>query len=152
MKKPNLKWILIFNTILDLTMAVVMSISGTLLAKQKIVLFPNLVLNIVISFVLAFVLSIILPIPKISAGFAALFHIKPHTIVEKLVGNIPICLIFTIVVGGSLTLYNLFMAKHMELFGRAFLGSFIPMFLIMYVVVFIMTPIAAKIAANACRK
>lgn len=150
MGKPPKKWIIIVDLVMSLVMAVVMSISGILLAHQKLVFFPNLVMNILISFAIAFAITLILPIPKISVGFAGLFHIKPHTLAEKLVGNIPVSLILTAIMGASMTAYNLAMAKHLELFPRAFLRSFLPQLLIIYVVSFIMTPIAAAIANKAC--
>ena len=152
MGKPGKKWIIIFNVVMDLVMAVIMSIAGILLAHQKIVLYPNLVVTIALSFAIAFAVSMIVPIHKIEIGFPGLLHIKPHTLTEKLVGIIPVSLIFTVIVGGALTLFNLYLAHHTEQFPRAFLGSFLPMLLIVYVVVFIMTPVSAAIANNACRK
>lgn len=152
MQKPSLKWIIIFNVVLDLPMAIVMSVSAALLAGQPLVLVPNLLSNILIGFALAFLINVILPIPMISSGFAGLFKIKPHTIAESLVGGIPVCLIFTIGIGAPLTLFNLSMAGQVNMFWKAFLGTFIPLYLILYVVAFIMTPIAATVATNACKK
>ncbi len=150
MGKPPKKWIIIVDLIMSIVMAVIMSISGTLLAHQKIVLYPNLVMNILISFVIAFLVTTILPVPKISVAFAGLFRIKPHTLAEKLVGNIPVSLILTAVMGAAMIYYNLYMAHHTEMFPRAFLGTFLPQFVIVYVVTFIMTPIAAAIANKIC--
>ncbi len=152
MGKPGKKWIIIFNVVMALVMAVIMSVSAILLAHQKIVLYPNLAAGIALSFALAFAVSMIVPMHKIEVGFPGLLHIKPHTMTEKLVGIIPVSLIFTVIVGGALTLLNLYMAHQIELFPRTFARAFLPMLLIMYVVVFIMTPVSAAIANNACRK
>ena len=152
MGKPGTKWKLIFSIVMDVVLSVVLSISGTLLAHQKLVFFPNLVSSIALCFVIAFLVSTIIPIPKVSVGFAGLLHIKPHTMAEKLVGNIPVSLLFTVIAGGALTFFNLYMAKHVELFPRVFLGSFLPMFAIVFVVTFCMTPIAAAVANSACRR
>ena len=152
MGKPGKKWIIIFNVVMDLVMAVILSISAILLAHQKIALYPNLTAGIALSFVFAFAVSMIVPIHKIEVGFPGLLHIKPHTLTEKLVGIIPVSLIFTVIVGGALTFLNLYLAHQTEQFPRTYLGSFLPMFLIVYAVVFIMTPVSAAIANNACRK
>ena len=86
MQKPSAKWVIIFNIVLDLPMAIIMAISAALLSHQPLVLVPNLLSNIVIAFCLAFLINVILPIPLISAKFAGLFGIKPHTLGESLVG------------------------------------------------------------------
>ena len=67
MQKPSAKWVIIFNIVLDLPMAIVMSISAALLSHQPLVLIPNLLSNIIIGFILAFLINVILPIPLISA-------------------------------------------------------------------------------------
>jgi hypothetical protein len=160
MQKPSWKWVLVFNLVLDLPMAIVMSISATLLNKAPLVFFPNLLSNIIIGFVLAFLINVILPIPLISAGFAGLFKIKPHTIGESLVGGLPVCLIFTFGIGLPLSIFNIFVAsKNVPgmtfSFGAvwgSFIATFIPLYIILYIVAFIMTPIAATCATNACKK
>jgi len=160
MQKPSFKWVLIFNIVLDLPMAIVMSISATLLNKAPLLFFPNLLSNIAIGFILAFLINVILPIPLISAGFAGLFRIKPHTIAENLVGGLPVCLIFTFGIGLPLSAFNLFVASknvpgvefNFPAVWGSFMATFIPLYIILYIVAFIMTPIAATCATNACRK
>ena len=151
MQKPSAKWVIIFNIVLDLPMAIVMSISAALLSHQPLVLVPNLLSNIAIGFVLAFLINVILPIPLISAKFAGLFGIKPHTLGESLVGGLPVCLIFTVGIGLPLTVFNLAMAHQLNMVWPAFFGTFIPLYIILYIVAFIMTPIAAKAATAACQ-
>ena len=151
MQKPSAKWVIIFNIVLDLPMAIVMSISAALLSHQPLVLVPNLLSNIAIGFVLAFLINVILPIPLISAKFAGLFGIKPHTLGESLVGGLPVCLIFTVGIGLPLTVFNLAMAHQLNMVWPAFFGTFIPLYIILYIVAFIMTPIAAKAANAACQ-
>ena len=113
-------------------------------------LIPNLLSNIIIGFILAFLINVILPIPLISAKFAGLFGIKPHTLGESLVGGLPVCLIFTVGIGLPLTIFNLAMAHQLNMVWPAFFGTFIPLYIILYIVAFIMTPIAAKAATSAC--
>ncbi len=148
MKKPSAKWVIIFNLVLDLPMAIVMSISAALLSGQKLVLVPNLLSNIVIGFLLAFLINVILPIPLIQMGFAKLFKLDPHSLPGTLVGSLPVCLIFTVGIGAPLTLFNLSMAHQLNMFWPAFLGTFLPLYVILYIVALIMTPIAMK-AANS---
>lgn len=146
MQKPSAKWIIIFNVVLDLPMAIVMSISAALLSHQP-VFTPNLIANILIGFCLAFLINVILPIMKIQEGFAKLFKLDPHSLPGTLVGSLPVCLIFTVGIGLPLTLYNV---RQAPAFLFAFLGTFVPLYIILYIVAFIMTPVAMKVAsANA---
>ena len=151
MQKPSAKWVIIFNIVLDLPMAIIMAVSAALLSHQPLVLVPNLLSNIVIAFCLAFLINVILPIPLISAKFAGLFGIKPHTLGESLVGGIPVCLIFNVGIGLPLTIFKLAMAHQLKMLWPAFFGTFIPLYIILYIVAFIMTPIAAKAANAACQ-
>ena len=121
MQKPSAKWVIIFNIVLDLPMAIIMAVSAALLSHQPLVLVPNLLSNIVIAFCLAFLINVILPIPLISAKFAGLFGIKPHTLGESLVGGIPVCLIFNVGIGLPLTIFNLAMAHQLKMLWPAFL-------------------------------
>lgn len=151
MQKPSAKWILIFNLVLDLPMAIVMSISANLLNHQQ-AFGPNLPVNILIGFCLAFLINVILPINKIQEGFAKLFKLDPHSLPGNLVGSLPVCLIFTVGIGLPLTWWNLRGVPaevRPPVFG-AFMSTFLPLFLILYVVAFIMTPIAMKAANAAC--
>ena len=147
MQKPSAKWIIIFNLVLDLPMAIVMSISANLLNHQPAI-GPNTPMNVPIGFCLAFLINAILPIQKIQEGFAGLFKLDPHSLPGVLVGSIPVCLIFTVGVGLPLSWWNVRMAPA---FLFAFLDTFIPLYIILYIVAFIMTPIAMKAANNACK-
>lgn len=160
MQKPSWKWILIFNLILDLPLAIITAVSITLLNRKPFVFYPDLLINIGIAFVIAFLLNVILPVPLITTGFAGIFRIKPHTIAESLVGTIPVCLILTFAIGLSLSAFNLFMASKnapdmvfdFQAVWGSFTGILLPLCIIVYIVTFIMTPIGATIATNACRK
>ena len=151
---------MIFNIILDLPIAVIVAIAMTLLNRQPIVFFPNLLSDIAIGFLLMFFINIILPIPVISAKFAGLFRIKPHTIAESLVDGTPVSVIYTVGISLPLAAFNLFMASRnapeqafsFHAVWGSFIGTFLPLCAIVYVVAFIMTPIAATAATNACRK
>ncbi len=147
MQKPSAKWIIIFNVVLCVPMAIIMSISAALLAHQPLV-FSKLLPNMLIAFCLAVLINIILPIPKIQDGFAKLFKLDPQSLPGVLVGSIPVCLIFTVGVGLPLSWWNVRMAPA---FLFAFLDTFIPLYIILYIVAFVMTPIAMKAANNACK-
>ena len=151
MQKPSLKWIIIFNIVLDLPMAIVMSVSAALLAGAPVsgLVTPNLFANIAIGFCLAFLINVLLPIMKIQAGFAEKFKLDPHSLAGSLVGSLPVCLIFTVGVGLPLTIYNV---RQFPAFLFAFLATFIPLYIILYIVAFIFTPIAMKAANAACAK
>lgn len=154
MQKPSAKWIIIFNLVLDLPMAIVMSISAALLsgAPFNTIWTPNLLVNILIGFCLAFLINIILPIQKIQAGFASLFKLDPNSLAGNLVGSLPVCLIFTVGIGLPLTWWNLRGVPaevRPPVFG-AFMSTFLPLYIILYIVAFIMTPIAMKAANKAC--
>jgi len=151
MQKPSAKWIVIFNVVLDLPMAAIMSVSAALLSGQPLVLFPNILSNIVIGFCLAFLINVIVPVMAVQAGFAKLFGLDPQSLPGTLVGSLPVCLIFTIGIGAPLSLFNLAMAHQLGAFWGAFFGTFIPLYIILYIVALIMTPIAMKAADAACR-
>ena len=148
MKKPSAKWVIIFNVILDLPMAIIMSVSAALLAHQPLVFIPNLLSNICIGFILAFLINVIVPIPMIQAGFAKLFNLDPQSLPGTLVGSLPVCLIFTVGIGAPLTIFNLAMGGQLSLgsFLGAFGGTFIPLYIILYIVALIMMPIAVSCA------
>ena len=152
MQKPSAKWIIIFNLVLDLPMAIVMSISANLLNHQPAI-GPNTPINVLIGFCLAFLINAILPIQKIQEGFAGLFKRDPHSLAGNLVGSIPVCLIFTVGIGLPLTWWNLrgVPAEFRPPVFGAFMSTFVPLFIILYIVAFIMTPIAMKVATNACK-
>ena len=149
MQKPSWKWIVIFNIVLDLPMAIVMSVSAALLsgAPLQALITPNLFINIVIGFFLAFLINVIFPIQKIQAGFAGLFKLDPHSLPGTIVGSLPVCLIFTVGVGLPLTIYNV---RQFPAFIFAFLATFLPLYVILYIVAFIFTPLAMKAANAAC--
>ncbi|MBQ9614112.1 MAG: hypothetical protein IJV14_16330 [Lachnospiraceae bacterium] len=151
MQKPSLKWIILFNLVLDLPMAIVMSVSAALLAGAPVqaIFTPNLLANIAIGFCLAFLLNILIPGQKIQAGFARLFKLDPQSLAGNLVGSLPVCLIFTIGVGLPLSIFNVRKAPD---FIFAFFATFIPLYIILYIVAFIFTPLAAKAANAACSK
>lgn len=151
MQKPSLKWILIFNLVLDLPMAIVMSVSAALLAGAPFgALFtPNLLANIAIGFCLAFLLNVLVPGQKVQASFARLFKLDPQSLAGTLVGSLPVCLIFTIGVGLPLSIFNV---RKFPDFLFAFFATFVPLYIILYIVAFIFTPLAMKASNAACGK
>ena len=151
MPTPSGKWIIIFNLVLDIPMAVVMSVSAALLSGAPVgtLISPNLFVNIFIGFCLAFLVNVVFPVQKILAGFAGLFKLDPQSLPGGLVGSLPVCLLFTVGVGFPLTFYNV---REFPAYCFAFLSTFLPLYVILYLVAFIFTPLATKAANAACTR
>ncbi len=148
MGKPSVKFLVVFNLVQNIPMAVAMSIAAPLLVNQPVFTL-NLLVNILIGFVVSTLVNLLLPIQKIAMGFPKLFKVNPEGVVGHLLGNIPVCLIFTVIVGLVMNLYNV---RAVPAFLFAFLGTFIPMYLILFVVALIFVPIATKAAMAADKK
>lgn len=148
MGKPSVKFLVVFNLVQNIPMAVAMSIAAPLLVNQPVFTL-NLLVNILIGFVVATLINLLLPIQKIAMGFPGLFKVNPESIGGRLLGNIPVCLIFTVIVGLVMNLYNV---RAFPAFLFAFLGTFVPMYLILFVVALIFVPIATKAAMAADKK
>jgi hypothetical protein len=147
MNKPSPKFIIVFNLVLNLPMALAMSMTAPILMKQNVFTF-NLLINVLIGFVLACIINLTIPIQKISMGFPGLFKVDPESIPGRLLGNIPVCFIFVLIIGLILTAYNV---KAVPAFLFAFLGTFIPMYLVCFIVAMIFLPIAVKAASAAAK-
>lgn len=145
MSKPSIKFLVVMNVVANLPMAIAMSVSAPLLSGQPIVM-GNLLINVLIGFILACLINILLPIQKISKGFLALFKLKPEGFAGNLVGNIPACLLFVLIIGLVLTYYNV---REIPAFLFAFIGTFLPLYIICFIVSMIFIPLALKAAAAA---
>ncbi len=143
--KPGIKFLIVFNCVLNIPMAIAMSVTAPLLVGMP-VFTPNLLINILIGFVLATLINLLIPIPKITAGFAALCRQDPESVPGRILGNIPACLIFVVVIGLVMNLYNV---RKVPDFLFAFIGTFLPMYLVCFVVALIFMPIAVKAATAA---
>ena len=123
-------------------MAIVMSLTAPLLMGLPLV--PGSVLaNILIAFVLACIINLILPIPLIAVGVPKALKMNPESLGGRIVGNIPICLIFVLIIGLILNLYNV---RQVPAFIFAFAGTFVPLYLVCFIVSMITNPIASKLA------
>ncbi|MCR4781666.1 MAG: hypothetical protein K5851_02795 [Lachnospiraceae bacterium] len=145
--KPSAKFIIVMNLIMDIPMAVVMSIMGPILAKQPVItpLFP---INCLIGFALAFFINAVFPISAISAKFAGLFKVKRHSFVENIIGNIPAAAIFVFIIGFVMNVFDVFiMAKQPFLNAMmAWVFTFVPMWLVCWIIACIFVPIALRCA------
>lgn len=140
--KPSLKAIVTINLINNIPMALVMSISAAALAGQPI-LTPNMAINIGIAFILACIIAVSFPLQKISGGFAKLFKLDPERFAGRFVGNLPVCLLFVLIIGLLLTLYNV---RMVPVFLFAFLDTFLPLYWICFAISMVTNPIAMKVA------
>lgn len=145
MEKPGIKFLAVFNLVLNLPMAAAMSMTAPLLMKLP-VFTPNLAVNILIGFVMATLINLLLPIQAIAMGFPALFKVDPESLGGRFLGNIPVCAIFVVIIGLVMNFYNV---RAVPDFLFAMIGTFIPMYLVCFVVAMIFMPIAAKLAMAA---
>lgn len=145
MNKPGPKFIVVFNLVANIPLAIAMSITAPILMGEK-VLTLNLLVNIIIGFILACIINLVFPIQKISMGVPAKFKINPEGIAGRLVGNMVPCFIFVVIIGLVLTAYNV---RQMPAIIFAFLGTFIPLYIACFIISMIFIPIAMKAAMAA---
>lgn len=141
-QKPSLRSIVIINLINNIPMAIVMSTAAPLLSGMSIV-FSSWAANVIIAFILACIINIVIPIPLIANGMPRVLKLEPESVPGRIVGNIPVCLIFVLIIGLILTYYNV---RMVPVFIFAFLETFVPLYLICFVVSMITNPIAMKLA------
>lgn len=144
-KKPSIRSIVIINLVNNIPMAIVMSLTAPLLMGIPLV-FTNVMTNIIIAFILACIINLVIPIPPIATGFPKLFKLKPQSVGGRIIGNVPVCLIFVLIIGLLLNLYNV---RQVPAFIFAFLGTFAPLYIVCFIVSMITTPIAMKLAFGA---
>lgn len=144
-QKPNGKAIVIINLVNNIPMAIVMSLTAPLLMGIPLVL-SQVMGNVLMAFVLACIINLALPIPVIAEGFPKLFKIAPQSVAGRMVGNLPVCLIFVLIIGLILNLYNV---RAVPDFIFAFLGTFPPLYAVCFVVSLITAPIAMRLAFGA---
>ncbi len=145
MGKPGIKFLVVFNVVLNLPMATAMSVTAPLLMRMPVFTL-NLAVNILIGFVMATLINLILPIQAIAMGFPGLFKVDPESFFGHFLGNIPVCAIFVVIIGLVMNLYNV---RAVPDFLFAFIGTFVPMYLVCFVVAMIFMPIATKLAIAA---
>ncbi|WP_099466636.1 hypothetical protein [Konateibacter massiliensis] len=148
MNKPGPRFIIVFNLVLNFPMAFALSVTAPILMGQEVFTL-NLVVNVLIGFILACMINMLLPIQKISMGFPSLFKINPESFAGRFVGNIPVCLIFVLIIGFILTAYNV---RQVPAFLFAFIGTFIPIYVVCFIVSMIFLPIAMKAGMAADKK
>lgn len=141
-QKLSLRPIVIINLVNNIPMAIVMSTAAPLLAGMPLA-FPGWAANVIIAFILACIINIAIPIPLIAGGFPGLLKLNPESVPGRIVGNIPVCLVFVLIIGLILTYYNV---RMVPVFIFAFLDTFAPLYLICFVVSMITNPIAMKLA------
>ena len=148
MGKPGPKFIVVFNLVMNLPMAIALSITAPLIMGEDVFTVHTLWM-ILIGFVLATIINLVVPIQKISKGFAGRFNLKEKTFLGEFVGNIPVCFIFTAVIGLIMTAINV---PKFPIFIFAFLGTFLPIYIVCFIVSMIFAPLAFKAAMAADQK
>lgn len=152
MGKPSLKFFIVFNLVMNIPMALGMSIGGMIFSGNADKLMsPALLLNTVIGFAVAVVINMFVPIPLIAMGFPKLFKVDPESVPGRFLGNVPVVFIFVIIIGLIMNFVNvqIFAGAAFPAFLFAFIGTFIPMYVLCYVIAMIFIPIAQGTAAKA---
>jgi len=147
-QKPNGKMLITINLVNNIPMAVVMSLTAPLLMRIPLI-FSNVMINIVLAFVLACVINLVIPVPLIAEGFPKLFKTDSQSIAGRLLGNLPVSLIFVMIIGLILNLFNV---REFPAFLFAFLESFLPLYVVCFAVSMITNPIAMRLAFGSERK
>ena len=151
MGKPSLKFFIVFNLIMNIPLATAMSIGGMIFSgNADKLLTPALLVNILIGFVLACIVNAVFPIPLIAMGFPKLFKMDPESVPGRVLGNVPVVVIFVVIIGLAMNFVNvqLFAGAAFPAFIFAFLGTFIPMYILCFVVAMLIIPIAQGVAAK----
>lgn len=141
-KKPSLKALIVQNLIMNIPIALAMSISASLLSGNGIT--ARTWWLALLGFVLACIINVVFPIPKILVGFAGLFKVNPDSLGGALVGNIAVNFLFVTIINLVMTAINVPVLPD---FFFAFLGLYIPLYLICYVVSFLVSKPALMAAA-----
>jgi len=152
MEKPSLKYFIVFNLVMNIPLATAMSVGGMLLSGNADKLAtPALLVNILIGFVLACIVNAVFPIPVIAMKFPTLFKVNPESAGGRILGNVPVVLIFTLIIGLVMNFVNvqIFGGAPAPAFLFAFLGTLLPMYILCFVVAMIFIPIAQGAAAKA---
>ena len=155
MEKPSLKFFIVFNLVMNIPLAIAMSIGGMLFSgNADKLLTPALLVNVLIGFVCACIVNAAFPIPLIAMNFPKLFKIDPESVPGRILGNVPVVLIFTAIIGLIMNFVNvqLFGGAPFPTFIFAFLGTLLPMYILCFVVAMIFIPIAQGAAGKACAK
>lgn len=147
-QKPKLHSIVIINLINNIPMAIVMSTAAPLLSGMPMTL-SSWAVNVMLAFILACMINIVIPVPLVAGGFARMLKLEPENVSGRIAGNIPVCLIFVLVIGLILTYYNV---RMVPAFIFAFLGTFLPLYLICFAVSMITNPIAMKLAFDGLKE
>ena len=140
----SLKGFAVFNIVMNIPMAIAMSVTAPLLMGESIINVHTLYM-IALGFILATLVNIIFPIQKISQGFAAKFHLEADSVKAKIVGNIPVCALFVVVIGAVMTVVNVPVFPDVIF---AFIIPFIPLYIVCFIVSMIFAPIALGAAAK----
>jgi len=153
MEKPSLKFFVVFNLVMNIPLATAMSVGGMLFSgNSDKLLTPALLVNILLGFVFACIVNAVFPIPLIAINFPKLFKVDSESVPGRILGNVPVVLIFVIIIGLVMNFVNVqvFGGAPFPAFLFAFLGTLIPMYILCFVVAMIFIPIAQGAAGKAC--
>lgn len=159
-QKPSAKFIIVMNLVMNIPMAVAMSVTAGILSavgqgQPASSAFSGLLLiNILIGFVCACIINAVVPVQKIVKTFPAKLGMNPDTFLGALVGNLPVVLIFVVVIGIIMTVFNVMIIAKQPFIVclMAFLKTFIPLYVVCLIVAMIFAPIALKAAMAADKK
>ncbi|OON85149.1 hypothetical protein BXO88_13875 [Oribacterium sp. C9] len=153
MEKPSLKFFIVFNLVMNIPLATAMSVGGMIFSgNSDKLLTPALFVNILLGFVFACIVNAVVPIPLIAMNSPKLFRVNAESVPGRVLGNVPVVLIFVIIIGLIMNFANvqIFAGAPFPAFLFAFLGTFIPMYILCFVIAMIFIPIAQGAAGKVC--
>lgn len=149
--KPSVKFIIVQNTVLNIPLALALSITASLMNNG--ITLQTWILSL-LGFVISCIISAVLPIQKINKSFPKLFHVDPDKISGRLIANIPVSLIFTAII--LMVMVVITVGPHVGYaiapLLEAFLGMLLPLFVVAFVVAMIFAPISLKAAMLVDKK
>ncbi|MGL5258791.1 MAG: hypothetical protein ACRC7V_01655, partial [Lachnospiraceae bacterium] len=136
--KMSKKCKVVFTLIMNVPIALSISLTAQLLATGKIIV-GLLVLNFSIAYLISFAIGMLLPVGKWGAGFAFKCKAQPDTLKFGLLVNVVINFIYVIINCVILTYFNVIILGKAPIIAY-FIGmvtTFVPIYLVGYVVSFL---------------
>lgn len=142
----TMKYKIVYNLIMNLGVSFALSMAAQLLSVGKVI--PSLFfVNLLLAYVIALVIGIFIPVGRIGFGFAKLFKEKPGTLKFALLFNVPVSLIFTVILSLCMTYFNVIILQKlpMVVFAKGFLSLILPLYAVGYIVSLVLDQPAHKV-------
>jgi len=153
MNEHNFKFSLILNTIINIPLSIILSITGLVSSGNANLLHtPVLLINIAVGFAIGIIINIVFPIQRIFVEIPLMLQISPYSIFGFMLGGLPLTVIYTSLIGIAMCFINVSLIAGLPYpaFLFVFIDIIIPIFLVGYVVSIIIVPIANAVATKLC--